>query len=244
VQEPDFATDLTLMEVAKSGLASLLDLQRELEEAAAEMAGAEDDDDSGPVRDEEHLGRLTARADLHYHVAHCNLKVGNSAAALAALVPAWSLYERCQDRRKKMTVLQLRCLSHAAAGKQREAEADIAALRGMCLMPLEDPDKEVAELHALVERRFKEAVPPASMPRGLVQSRWSWPAMKRAFVRFFQAPTKDENVGGLLLTSLLLSISAGTAIFWLRGFLDSRAGAGERGSAWRGAPGDENKSEF
>jgi hypothetical protein len=164
--------------------------------------------------------------------------VGNSTAALEALALAWFLYERCQDRRKKMTVLQLRCLSHAAAGKQCEAEADIEALRGMCLLPLEDPDKEVAELLALVGRLFKEAVPPAAMPRGLVQSRWSWPAIRRALARFFQAATKDENVGGLLLTSLLLSISAGTAIFWLRGFLDSRSGRGVLGH------GDENKSEF
>src|SRR3954453_3020341 len=37
-QEPDFAPDQSLMEVARSGLASLLDLQRELEEAAQEMA--------------------------------------------------------------------------------------------------------------------------------------------------------------------------------------------------------------
>src|SRR5215207_35231 len=35
-QEPDFAPDQTLREVARSGLASLLDLQRELEEAAGE----------------------------------------------------------------------------------------------------------------------------------------------------------------------------------------------------------------
>ncbi len=48
-QEPDFASDRTLMEVAKSGLASLLDLRRELEEAAREMAEAEDEEDrAGP----------------------------------------------------------------------------------------------------------------------------------------------------------------------------------------------------
>jgi ATP-binding cassette subfamily F protein 3 len=41
-QDPDFAADQTLMEVARSGLASLLDLQHELEEAAREMAEAED----------------------------------------------------------------------------------------------------------------------------------------------------------------------------------------------------------
>src|SRR3954447_9746806 len=44
-QEPDFPPDQTLIEVARSGLASLLDLQRELEEAAQEMAEAEDDAD-------------------------------------------------------------------------------------------------------------------------------------------------------------------------------------------------------
>src|SRR5690606_6849844 len=44
-QQPDFDPSQTLMDVAKSGLASLLDLQRELEEAAQEMAEAEDDAD-------------------------------------------------------------------------------------------------------------------------------------------------------------------------------------------------------
>src|SRR5262249_31344656 len=42
-QEPDFEPGQTLMEVARSGLASLIDLQEELEEAAREMAEAEDD---------------------------------------------------------------------------------------------------------------------------------------------------------------------------------------------------------
>src|SRR4051794_16174864 len=41
-QQPDFGPEQTLMDVAKSGLASLLDLQNELEEAAEEMAEAED----------------------------------------------------------------------------------------------------------------------------------------------------------------------------------------------------------
>jgi len=44
-QQPDFAPGQTLMDVARSGLASLLDLQRELEEAAQEMAEAEDEAD-------------------------------------------------------------------------------------------------------------------------------------------------------------------------------------------------------
>ena len=44
-QQPDFGPDQTLMDVARSGLASLLDLQRELEEAAQEMAEAEDEAD-------------------------------------------------------------------------------------------------------------------------------------------------------------------------------------------------------
>src|SRR3954465_5104167 len=44
-QQPDFHTEATLMEVARSGLASLLDLQRELEEAAQEIAEAEDEAD-------------------------------------------------------------------------------------------------------------------------------------------------------------------------------------------------------
>ena len=42
-QQPDFAAGQTLRDVARSGLASLLDLQREMEEAAREMAEAEDD---------------------------------------------------------------------------------------------------------------------------------------------------------------------------------------------------------
>jgi ATP-binding cassette subfamily F protein 3 len=45
VQQPHFAPEASLMEVAKSGLASLIDLQRELEEAAQEIAEAEDDDE-------------------------------------------------------------------------------------------------------------------------------------------------------------------------------------------------------
>jgi len=41
-QQPDFGPSQTLMDVARSGLASLVELQRELEEAAQEMAEAED----------------------------------------------------------------------------------------------------------------------------------------------------------------------------------------------------------
>jgi ATP-binding cassette subfamily F protein 3 len=44
-QEPDFAPDQTLMDVARSGLASLVELQAELEEASREMAEAEDQAD-------------------------------------------------------------------------------------------------------------------------------------------------------------------------------------------------------
>ncbi len=42
-QHPEFGPDETLMSVARSGLASLLDIQEEMEEAAKEMAEAEDD---------------------------------------------------------------------------------------------------------------------------------------------------------------------------------------------------------
>ena len=42
-QEPDFGPDETLISVARSGLASLLDIQEEMEEAAREMSEAEDD---------------------------------------------------------------------------------------------------------------------------------------------------------------------------------------------------------
>ncbi len=44
-QEPDFAPDETMIDVVKSGLASLMELQHELEEAAQEMAEAEDESD-------------------------------------------------------------------------------------------------------------------------------------------------------------------------------------------------------
>ncbi len=44
-QHPDFAPEDTLVSVARSGLASMLELQEELEEAAREMAEAEDEDD-------------------------------------------------------------------------------------------------------------------------------------------------------------------------------------------------------
>jgi ATP-binding cassette, subfamily F, member 3 len=45
-QEPDFGPDETLISVARSGLASLLDIQEEMEEAAKEMSEAEDEADS------------------------------------------------------------------------------------------------------------------------------------------------------------------------------------------------------
>ena len=61
-QEPDFAPDQTLMSVARAGLASLIDLQREMEEAAQEMAEAEDDAESA---------RATRRYDeLHDQLQH------------------------------------------------------------------------------------------------------------------------------------------------------------------------------
>ena len=41
-QEIDFGPDETLIDVAQSGLASLIELQHELEEAAQEMAEADD----------------------------------------------------------------------------------------------------------------------------------------------------------------------------------------------------------
>ena len=61
-QEPDFSTEQTLMSVARSGLASLLDLQVEIEEAAQEMAEAESDDDRA---------RAARRYDeLHHQIQH------------------------------------------------------------------------------------------------------------------------------------------------------------------------------
>src|SRR4051812_49730896 len=44
-QHPEFGPDETLVSVARSGLASVIDLQRELEEAAQEMAEADDEAD-------------------------------------------------------------------------------------------------------------------------------------------------------------------------------------------------------
>jgi ATP-binding cassette subfamily F protein 3 len=44
-QEPDFAPGVAMIDVVKSGLASLMELQHELEEAAQEMAEAEDEAD-------------------------------------------------------------------------------------------------------------------------------------------------------------------------------------------------------
>src|SRR3954451_3636038 len=44
-QHPEFDPAQTLMDIARSGLASVIELQRELEEAAQEMSAAEDDDE-------------------------------------------------------------------------------------------------------------------------------------------------------------------------------------------------------
>ena len=61
-QQPDFPMDQTLIEVARTGLASILEVQRELEEAAAELAEAEDDAERE---------RATRRyAELHDRVQH------------------------------------------------------------------------------------------------------------------------------------------------------------------------------
>ncbi|MDR3639151.1 MAG: ABC-F family ATP-binding cassette domain-containing protein [Isosphaeraceae bacterium] len=61
-QHPDFRTDESLMTVARSGVASILDLQRELEEAAQEIGEAEDDADRE---------RATKRyAELHDRLEH------------------------------------------------------------------------------------------------------------------------------------------------------------------------------
>src|SRR3954452_15428456 len=61
-QHPEFGPDETLMSVARSGIASIIDLQRELEEAAQELAEAEDDDDRA---------RASRRYDeLHNQLVH------------------------------------------------------------------------------------------------------------------------------------------------------------------------------
>jgi ATP-binding cassette subfamily F protein 3 len=62
VQEPDFDPGLSLTDVARSGLASLIDLRRELEEAAQEMAEAEDDAERA---------RAARRYDeIHHQIEH------------------------------------------------------------------------------------------------------------------------------------------------------------------------------
>ncbi len=61
-QEPDFSADQSAMAVARSGLGSLLDLQRRMEEAAAEMAEAEDE------ADRERATRLYS--ELHERIEH------------------------------------------------------------------------------------------------------------------------------------------------------------------------------
>jgi ATP-binding cassette subfamily F protein 3 len=61
-QEAELQAGQTLMDVAKSGLASLIDLQHELEEAAAEMAEAED-----PTEKERALRRYD---ELHGLIEH------------------------------------------------------------------------------------------------------------------------------------------------------------------------------
>ncbi|GAC1467421.1 MAG: ABC-F family ATP-binding cassette domain-containing protein [Isosphaeraceae bacterium] len=61
-QQPDFSSDQTLMTVARAGLASLIDLQREMEEAAQEMSEAEDDAERA---------RASRRYDeLHHQIQH------------------------------------------------------------------------------------------------------------------------------------------------------------------------------
>lgn len=61
-QQPDFDPAMTLFEVARSGLASLLELQNELEEAARELAEADDD------RDRERASRRYA--DIQDRIEH------------------------------------------------------------------------------------------------------------------------------------------------------------------------------
>ncbi|WP_406700409.1 ABC-F family ATP-binding cassette domain-containing protein [Singulisphaera sp. Ch08] len=61
-QHPDFTAEETLMSVARSGLASVLELQSELEEAAQEMGEAEDDSERE---------RATRRyAEIHDRLEH------------------------------------------------------------------------------------------------------------------------------------------------------------------------------
>ncbi|WP_422931000.1 ABC-F family ATP-binding cassette domain-containing protein [Singulisphaera sp. PoT] len=61
-QHPEFEAEETLMSVARSGLASVLELQEELEEAAKEMAEAEDEDDR--------LRASRRYGDLHDRLEH------------------------------------------------------------------------------------------------------------------------------------------------------------------------------
>jgi len=69
-QETSFQPGETLIEVVKSGLASLIDLQHELEEAAQEMAEAEDSNDSERAgRRYDELHRLIEHQDA-YSIDH------------------------------------------------------------------------------------------------------------------------------------------------------------------------------
>ena len=128
-------------------------VQRDLEAVVPQLRPSE----------QQRFAALLQSGDLAYYCAHCSLKLGDSAAALAQLVRAGDCYSLCEDRRRRKLVLGLQSLAHAAAGNQAQAHEAIAQLRGLCLLPLEDPDREVQALQDVVYRRFRKTVPPAAM---------------------------------------------------------------------------------
>ena len=98
----------------------------------------------------QNLSYQLACGDLAYYSAHCNLKLGSFAPALTQLQQAWDYYSLCEDRKRKKLVLGLQSLAYTAAGDKARVEEAIAQLRGLCLQPLEVPDKEVAALREIV----------------------------------------------------------------------------------------------
>jgi len=99
-QQPEFGPDEMLMDVARSGLASLLDLQRELEEAAQEMAEADDQGD----RD-----RASRRYDeLHERLVHQD--------AYASIIASRRSSTDCGSRQRTSTVRPARSRVDSSRG--------------------------------------------------------------------------------------------------------------------------------
>lgn len=181
-------------------------------------------------------GSLEAiKADVIYHSAHCSLKLASVTSgsvqalhldhALANTSEALLLYKSlpntAPDKMKSVVVLQ--CLAHVAQGDERASYEDITAYKALCLMPMEDPEKQAAFLLQVVERRFKRAVPPAHMPSPgapcapstsssalTPEAEPTWKPRSRfklqlLLKRMFLFAIRDENVGGLVLSAVILA---------------------------------------